>query len=117
MSVTRRTLLQAAPVAVAAIAAGPARLLAVPPAAALLVFDSRLPQSRALQRRYAGQAVDLAQEHANLWRRLRSLGPGGLVVGLTSWSDLVQARGLLGEQGRRLRVAARCGRLYYWEMA
>jgi len=43
--------------------------------------------------------------------------PRGRVVGLTSWSDLVLARGLLEEKGLRLRAQARCGRLFYWEMS
>ena len=82
-----------------------------------LVYDSRLPQSRALRSAYAGRVLDLAYEQVNLWRNLRNLRPGGRVVGLTSWSDYVQVRSLLEERRSRLRAEARCGRLFYWEMA
>ena len=116
MSVTRRSLLKGALVAAAAVASGTSRELAVPPAA-LLVYDGRLPQSRALQRRHPGRSVDLAHEHVNLWRELRGFRSGGTVVGLTTWSDYVQARTLLAERGRRLHAEAHCGRLFYWEMA
>ena len=116
MTISRRSVLQGALVAAGALATGAGGELAVPPAA-LLVYDSRLPQSRALAIRHAGRSVDLAHEHANLWRTLRRLRIRGRVVGLTGWSDLVQVRALLGERGRRLRAEVRCGRLFYWEMA
>jgi hypothetical protein len=35
---------------------------------------------------------------------------------LTTWSDYVQARGLLQEKGKRLRVELRSANLFYWEM-
>jgi hypothetical protein len=98
------------------LATGASSVLAVPPQA-LLVYDSRLPQSRALRSAYAGRVLDLAYEQVNLWRNLRNLRPGGRVVGLTSWSDYVQVRSLLEERRSRLRAEARCGRLFYWEMA
>lgn len=116
MSLSRRSVLQGALVAAVAVFLRSTRTLDVPPAA-LLVYDSRLPQSRAFKSRHAGRSVDLAAEHANLWRNLRGLRSGGAVVGLTSWSDYVQARTLLAERGRRLRAEARQGRLFYWEMA
>jgi hypothetical protein len=116
MNVTRRAVLQGALCAVAAVSAGSGRVRAVP-SDALLVYDSRVSPSQALARLHAGRAVDLAHEHANLWRTLRSLRPSGVIVGLTSWSDLVQVRGLLESRGCRLRAEARCGRLFYWEMA
>ena len=116
VSITRRSLMQGALVAAAAASAVTARELKVPPAA-LLVYDSRLPQSRAFSSCHSGRSVDLAREHANLWRTLRSLRSSGTVVGLTCWSDYVQARALLEERRRRLRTEARCDRLFYWEMA
>jgi hypothetical protein len=83
----------------------------------MIVYDSRLPQSRGLLRQNSPRAIDVADEHANFWRTLRNTVPRGRVVGLTCWSDLVQARGLLEEKGLRLRAEARCGRLFYWEMS
>jgi hypothetical protein len=92
------------------------RALALP-RASMLVYDSRLAQSRVLLGRRAPRAIDVAHEHANLWRTLRGMAPHGRVVGLTSWSDLVLARSLLEEKGLRLRAEARCGNLFYWEMS
>ena len=114
MNITRRSLLKCALVAAAAVpgTSGPR-----PEPGVLLVYDSRLPQSLALQQSHVGRAIDLAHEHANRWENLRRLRPDGRVVGLTSWSDLVQVRGLLEQRGSRLRAQARCGRLFYWEMA
>jgi hypothetical protein len=83
----------------------------------MIVYDSRLPQSRGLLRQNSRRAVDVADEHANFWRTLRAAAPRGRVVGLTAWSDLVQVRGLLEEKGLRLRAEARCGKLFYWEMS
>ena len=116
MSITRRAMLQGTLGAATTLATGASSALAVPPQA-LLVYDSRLPQSRALRSAYAGRVLDLAYEQVNLWRNLRNLRPGGRVVGLTSWSDYVQVRSLLEERRSRLRAEARCGRLFYWEMA
>lgn len=116
MSITRRSVLQGVVVAAATFSMGTSLALAVPPRA-LLVYDSRLPQSRALKFRHAGRSIDLAYEHDNLWRNLRNLRPTGTIAGLTTWSDLVQVRALLEERGSRLRAEARCGRLFYWEMA
>ena len=116
MSITRRALVQGALVAAATLATGTSNVIAVPPQA-LLVYDSRLPQSRVLRSAHAGRVLDLAYEQVNLWRNLRNLSPGGRVVGLTSWTDYVQVRSLLEERRSRLRTEARCGRLFYWEMA
>jgi hypothetical protein len=116
VSITRRAMLQLALVSAATLATGTSNAIAVPPQA-LLVYDSRLPQSSALRSAHAGRVLDLAYEQANLWRNLRNLRPGGRVVGLTSWSDYVQVRSLLEEQRSRLRAETRFGRLFYWEMA
>ena len=59
-------------------------------------------------------SIPVCRDHGRDLRRLR---PDGRVVGLTSWSDLVQVRGLLEQRGSRLHAQARCGRLFYWEMA
>jgi hypothetical protein len=116
VSITRRAMLQGALVAAATLATGTSNAIAVPPRA-LLVYDSRLPQSCALRSAYAGRVLDLAYEQVNLWRNLRNLRPGVRVVGLTSWSDYVQVRSLLEERRSRLRAETRFGRLFYWEMA
>jgi hypothetical protein len=116
MTITRRSVIQGSLVAAAAVAIGTSRELAIPPAA-VLVYDSRQPQSHALQIRHPGRSIDLAYEHANLWRSLRMLRHSGTVVGLTCWSDYVQSRALLEERRGRLRTEARWGRLFYWEMA
>ena len=115
MSITRRSVLQGALVVGATLAAGTSGELAPPPA--LLVYDSRIAGSRAFRSRHTGRAVDLAGEHANLWRNLRRVRPTGMVVGLTRWSDYVQTRALLEGQRLRLRTEARLGPLFYWEMA
>jgi len=126
VSFTRRSLLQVAVIAATALmadrmlaksaAALSAPAFAVPPNA-LLVYDSRLRPSRALNARHPVRSIDLAHEHANFWRELRGLRFRGPVVGLTSWTDLVQVRTLLAERGWRLRAETRCGTLFYWEMA
>jgi len=116
VSITRRALVQGALVAAATLATGTSNVIAVPPQA-LLVYDSRLPQSRVFRSAHAGRVLDLAYEQVNLWRNLRNLSPGGRVVGLTSWTDYVQVRSLLEERRSRLRAETRCGRLFYWEMA
>ena len=115
MSITRRSVLQGALVVAATLSARTSGALAPPPA--LLVYDSRIAGSRAFRSRHTGRAVDLAGEHANLWRNLRRVRPTGIVVGLTRWSDYVQTRALLEGQRLRLRTEARLGPLFYWEMA
>ena len=102
MSITRRSVLQGALVVAATLSARTSGALAPPPA--LLVYDSRLDQSRTFRSRHA-------------WRNLRSVRPTGTVAGLTRWSDYVQTRVLLEEQRLRLRTEARLGPLFYWEMA
>ena len=98
----------AAPAALAAAAGYPA---------SLLIYDSRWPQSLALRGRVAPQAIDMSHEYLSRCRGLRSRIPSGRIIGLTSWGDLVLARSLLQDKGRRLRREARCGELFYWEMS
>ena len=116
MSLTRRSLLHGALLTAATAALG-SRGVRASPSGALLVYDSRLPQGRALRNRHDGPAVDLQREHANSWRTLRCAARHERVVGLTRWSDLVQARSLLQERGLRMRLERRQGQLFYWEMA
>jgi hypothetical protein len=115
VSITRRSVLQGAFVVAATLSSRTSGELAPPPA--LIVYDSRLAPSRRFRSRHTGRAVDLADEHVNLWRNLRSVRTTGIVAGLTRWSDYVQTRALLEEQRLRLRTEARWGSLFYWEMA
>ena len=116
MSVSRRTVLQGALLSAAAVSPGLTCVLAAPPAA-LVVYDSRLPQSLFLRNRNSAAVLDVAVEHASCWRNLRALTPAGRIIGLTSWSDLVLVRGFLEEKRKRLRTEVRCGDLFYWEMS
>lgn len=91
----------------------------------LLVFDSRLKESRAFpQGRQARHTLDIAGEEGNLWQAARKLGARAQrVEGLTRWSDYVQLREIFEEH--RLRVAAERklaaplsgrGELFRWSM-
>jgi hypothetical protein len=120
MNITRRTLLTCAAFAATAASAsaiGRAAAADSPRGAiSLRIFDSRSLKSRAWRGPAGEGAIDVAQEHANRWLRLRSVMPQGRVAGLTAWSDFVQARGVLEQKGKRLRAASQSGRLFYWEM-
>jgi|HubBroStandDraft_1064217.scaffolds.fasta_scaffold85587_2 hypothetical protein len=117
MKFTRRTLLKSALVAGTA-AIGTQRVPASSSAPlGLRVFDSGLPSSRAWLSLRTGPAIDVDYQRRSRWAYLRSFEPGGVVSGLTSWSDFVQVRGLLQEKGKRLRLESRRGDLFYWEMA
>ncbi len=117
MNINRRTMLTGAVFAAAA-TSGLGRAFANPqqPSISLRVFDSRSVASRAWGESGAAGAIDVAQENANRWWNLRSITPLGRVAGLTAWSDLVQARGVLEQKGKRLRAESRSGQLFYWEM-
>jgi hypothetical protein len=116
MNVTRRLVLKGALLTAASASTLMGRAIGMP-SAAMVVYDSRLAQSRELLGQNSPHPVDVAHEHANFWRTLRGAAPPGRVIGLTNWSDLVQVRGLLEEKGLRLRAEARCGKLFYWEMS
>lgn len=113
MRLSRRSFIKAG---AAATAAAPALAFAVP-RPALVVFDSRIAESRAFARAFAAPAIDIAREDADLWRQLRAVAPQGQVVGLTGWSDWVLARGFLEEKGKRLREEVATGQLFRWTMA
>ena len=118
MSVTRRTVLEGVLVAAATVGAGQglAGAAFVGAAIPLIVFDSRLPQSLQWSNRYSSRSIDVAHEHAHLWRNLRAANPEGPVHGLTRWSDFVLVRTSLEEKGFRLSRQARCRDLFQWEM-
>jgi hypothetical protein len=115
MKLTRRALLASAVLAstlsTGAAAEGRRRVLG-----ALRVFDSRLPLSRAWLGSNTGNSIDVAHEQANRWSQLRNCAPVGRIAGLTRWSDYIQVRGALEQKGKRLRLEARSGGLFYWEM-
>ena len=83
----------------------------------LLLCDSRSAASRALLGDHSVTALDVAEQSVRRWQELRTRRCNGAVAGLTAWSDLVQARGLLQERGLRMRLEQRRGQLFYWEMA
>jgi hypothetical protein len=108
--VTRRTLLKGALIGAAASRIGRAATDDSPGSRiSLRIFDSRSAESRAWIGCDAEAAVDVAQEQARRWSR-------GCVEGFTAWSDLVQARGVLEQKGKRLRAESRSGRLFHWVM-
>jgi hypothetical protein len=115
--VTRRTLLKGALIGAAASRIGRAATDDSPGSRiSLRIFDSRSAESRAWIGCDAEAAVDVAQEQARRWSTLRSITPRGCVEGFTAWSDLVQARGVLEQKGKRLRAESRSGRLFHWVM-
>jgi hypothetical protein len=119
MTFTRRALLKSAMFAAAVADLAAAERAAAGAAhapSALRVFDSGSPLSRAWAGSIAAGAIDVAREHSNRWMTLRSLVAPRRVMGCTTWSDYVQARGLLQEHGLRLRFELRSGGLSYWEM-
>lgn len=112
---TRRTMLQGLLIAAGAAGAGASAWVGQD-SMARAVFDSRIPDSLRWRDRLALPSIDIARQHANLWKELRAFAAGGTVAGLTRWSDHVLARSLLQEKGLRLRFQAHRGSLYYWEM-
>lgn len=117
MKVSRRNLIKAGAVtAVAATAAGRSAAAERP---ALVVYDSRLPESVAFATSMGGLKLDVAHEDRNFWATLRAGAPDGRVVGLTRWSDLVVVRGELEAQGKRLKAERQrdSHAPFQWEMA
>jgi uncharacterized protein YcgI (DUF1989 family) len=130
VKLTRRVLLQRAMLAMAALPimradASDARegrpgadsAAALPRDVTLWLCDSRSAASVALGAGRALPVIDVAGQAACRWQQLRAHSGSGAVAGLTRWSDLVQARGLLQERGLRMRVEQARGPLFYWEMA
>ena len=115
-AVTRRGLLKAGAVASVAVAVPVGA--AVLKGAALVVHDSRVPESRAFARTAGGQALDLAQEHGQRFATIRSgLPKGSRIEGLTRWSDYVALRRELYRQGFRVTAESRSGALMRWSLA
>lgn len=132
MRLNRRAMLKGGAVAGAALA-GP--VLGGPVRAAtaggrhpmVLVFDSRIPESAAFVRGWdgsRGNAIDVAQAHADRWALLRGLEGAARVEGVTRWSDWVSVRAILLANGLRPTAEMRApaplsGRahLFRWSMA
>ncbi|MBC2651201.1 hypothetical protein H7F50_03265 [Novosphingobium flavum] len=115
MRLDRRKFVKAS-AAVSALSGLGATARAATQAPALVIYDSRLSESCAFADRHGALKFDIAAEHGQLWRGMRSGLPAGRVIGLTRWSDLVIVRGYAGEQGKRLRHHRKLGRLFVWEL-
>lgn len=112
---TRRGLLKAGAVAGAAVAV-PAGAMALR-GGALVIHDSRVPESLAFARAAGGVGIDLAGEHARRFAALRTGLPKGRgIEGLTRWSDYVALRRELYRQGFRVTAENRSGALIRWSM-
>lgn len=117
MRINRRNLIKAGAVtAVATVATTKAVATDQP---ALVVYDSRLPESVAFAAALDGAKIDVAHEDRTFWSTLRAGAPKGRVVGLTRWSDLVVVRGELEAQGKRLQAERQrdSHAPFLWEMA
>jgi hypothetical protein len=108
MSVSRRTILKGAGVLGAATALPK---VAHAQTAKLGAYDSRLPESRAFAvaaKRRGVTMIDIAKGDKAIWHIARQdLASPGPIIGMTGWSDWVVLRGLLEEQGKRLRSESR----------
>ena len=116
MRLDRRSFVKAGAAASAITGIGTAaRAAALAPV--LVIYDSRVPGSRAFADGHNAPRLDVAAEHGQRWRGLRATLPEGRVIGLTRWSDLVIVRGYAGEQGKRLRHQRKIGRFFAWELS
>lgn len=117
MTMDRRTLLQGMVVLSTAALGLPARALTRSrDDVALVVYDGQHAPSRALARG-ATTAIDLVDERQSRWAALRAAQPESVVIGLTSWSDLIQVQAALEPRRKRLRTLESRGAFYYWEIA
>ena len=120
MTISRRKLLKGTASAATVVALPP---LAAQTAKTLTVFDSRIPESLAFAKG-ARLKLDVAELNATRWADLRRGIEGAQrVSGLTAWSDWIVARGLLEEQGLRLKTEAAVNasmsgkaHLFKWQM-
>ena len=82
----------------------------------LALVDGRSRVSRAFRHEFACESIDVSEEDRTAWRRLRCWRGAGRVVGLTRWSEYLQARAVLEERGMRLRREISHHDLIQWEM-
>ena len=105
MALDRRTLLKGS-ATLGAAAAAPLAASAAAEAATtrLIVFDSRIAESRSFAAAQPGTLrLDLADAHDTHWAALRRDLPAVTrVEGLTGWSDWIAVRGELETRGLRL---------------
>lgn len=114
MKIDRRTFVKSG----VALAALPLTGRAIAASKALvLLYDSRVPASRGFAAQFTTKPWDVTQLHAENWATFRRPLPPGAIIGMTSWSDLVIARGYAEEQGRRIRHERRQGQLFEWHIA
>jgi hypothetical protein len=103
MIVSRRSVLKAGAAATATISL-PA--FAASNTDTLILFDSRVPESRAFAKQIGNAMVamiDIVEVEKTQWSALRMDFAGKHhVIGLTGWTDWVIARGFLEERGLRL---------------
>lgn len=122
MIVSRRSMLKAG---AAASAAFTLPAFAAKNVSTLILFDSRIPESRDFARAASGTMIDLADIEISQWAVLRAdLDGKHHVIGLTGWTDWVTARGFLEERGLRLTSETSVpapvsgkAHLFRWEMA
>lgn len=81
----------------------------------LVIYDSRIAQSRFHALRTPGLKLDLAREHGR-WPSLRAALPDRPIAGLLRWSDYVLVRGFAEEQRRRVRSEKKFGGLIAFEI-
>jgi hypothetical protein len=120
MSVSRRNVLKGA-ATISAAASMPA--FAATGSPILVIYDSRIPESRSFAKGRYPQ-LDVANLDTSRWAELRGgMSDARQVTGLTGWSDWIVARGLLEERGLRLQSetavpAPLSGKahLFRWEM-
>lgn len=70
----------------------------------MVVYDSRIAESRLFARPLAGRTkLDVAAGHGSRWAALRNASHGpGRIEGLTAWSDWVAVRGEFERRGLRV---------------
>jgi len=114
MKLSRRGFVKAS-AASAAFTRSAARAMATQPPA-LVIYDSRIVQSRSFAQSHGAPMIDIALQHDTRWRDIRAGLPQGRIVGLTRWSDFVSMRGIAVAQGLRVAAERPFGALHLWEL-
>jgi hypothetical protein len=118
---TRRHCLKQIGLAAIAVGAGEWACASVEPESMIdiAVFDAAVPTSRDLAA-MARVQIETGSQRSTRWQALRSarVRPGQHVAGVTTWSDWTVVRGMLSQNGLRVRSEQRLpGGLFQWEMA